>query len=230
GKDAVFTVTVNYILEDEETVPEYTDDFVEEYTDGEYTTTADYDEYIWEQVKATAEQDTDDGVSSAIESQVYANCTVSDTLPEGLVDYYAEVYMATQEEYASYYGMDLDTFIQNYYGYESADAYKEAMVEELTSSYVPQMLIREAIVQDMGLELTDEMVDAFMLDYIEYYGYSDVDEFLSAYGYEDVDSFITEIGEEDFNDAALNLEMWNQIKAAANITYVSESDASGDAE
>ena len=228
GKDASFEVTINYILADEEVVPEYTDDFVNEYTDGEYTTTADYDEYIWDTLEETAESDTSSSVESAVEELVYENCTVSG-LPDGLVDYYYAQYKATDEAYAENYGLEFEDYISYVYGYSDEDTYKEQLTTYLEEEYLPEALIREAIVEDMGLEVTDEILDNFMLVYASYYGYEDVDSFISAYGFDDVDAFIEYVGEDSINEAALNLEMWNVIEDSAVVTYVAE-DESGDAE
>ncbi len=228
GKDAVFTVTVNAILNDEKTTPEYDDAFVKDYTDGEYTTTADYDEYIWESLKTQAENNTKSELSSNLEAAVYACCTVNGA-PDGLHDYYVALYESQDQKTAEAYGIDYETFVTNYYGFASMDAYEEELSTQVDENIIPQALIREAILEKEGWEVDDDAINSFMEQYASYYGYDSADTLLSQNGFDDVDAFIDAVGEESFNKAVLSLKLWDEIEAAANITYVPESEASGNA-
>ena len=224
GVDATFTCTVNSIKESEQTVPEYTDDFVNTYTDGEYTTTADYDEYIWEQVKKDAEDNTTSSLESALKEVVYANCTTN-SLPDGLLDQQFEQYKSNDQTNATNYGYDFDTYISYYYGYSSEDEYDSAL-EEYLQTYLEQKLIQEAIAATEGWdEVTDEDKESFMSEYAEYYGYDDVDSFLSAYGFDDTAAFIDYVGEDSFNSSVVTLKTWDNLKDAAKVTYITEEEA-----
>ncbi len=224
GVDATFTCTVNSIKESEQTVPEYTDDFVNEYTSGEYTTTADYDEYIWEQVKKNAEDSTTSSLETALQEIVYANSTVS-SLPDGLLDQQFAQYKANDQTNATNYGYDFETYISYNYGYSSEDEYDSALKEYL-QSYLEQRLIREAIAAKEGWdEVTDADKDSFMLEYATYYGFDDVDSFLSNYGFDDADAFIEYVGEDNFNTSVVTLKVWDNLKDAAKVTYITEEEA-----
>lgn len=227
GKAAVFTITVNKILENDTTVPEYTDDWVNEYTSGEYTTTTDYDAYTLEYLTEQAQEETESDMQSKLEDAVYANCSVS-SLPDGLLDQYFEDYKETDESYAESYGYDFDTYISYYYGYSDEDTYNTELTSYL-QTYLEQMLIREAIIETEGWECTDDDIDAFVQQYASYYGYDDVDSFLAQYSFDTVDDFIDYVGEDSVQKAALTLKMWDELESSAKVTYVEESEASADA-
>ena len=231
GEDAVFTVTINYICESEATVPDYTDDLVNEYTDGAYTTTEEFDAYIWDYLESEAEEYTQSALESAVQEAVLDVCIITG-FPDGLVDYYVSVYLEQDEYYAEYYGLDFDTYLYYFYGMESEEAYTEYLEEEISDGLVPVYLIQEAIIEAEGLEVTDEAVDSFMLEYAEYYGYDDVDSLLSYFGTETTDEFIELVGEDAFYEYVLDMMVWDMIEEAAVITYVEDgtADASGDAD
>ncbi len=226
GKDAVFTVTVKAILE--KVVPEYDDAFVKDYTDGEYTSTKDYDEYIWNALETQAENNTKSELSSKLEEAVYDCCTVNGA-PDGLHDYYVALYKSQDQQTASAYGIDYETFVTNYYGFASMDAYEEELSTQVDETIIPQALIREAILEKENWSVDDDAINSFMEQYASYYGYESADKLLSENGYDDVDSFIEAVGEESFNKAVLSLKLWDEIEAAANVTYVPESEASSNA-
>lgn len=228
GKDAVFTVTVNAILNDEKTTPEYNDAFVKDYTNGEYTTTKDYDEYIWKSLKTQAENNTKSELSSNLEDAVYACCTVNGA-PDGLHDYYVALYESQDQQMASAYNIDYETFVTNYYGFASMEAYEEELSKQVDETIIPQALVREAILEKENWSVDDDAINSFMEQYASYYGYESADTLLSENGYDDVDAFIEAVGKESFNKAVLSLKLWDEIEAAANITYVPESEASSDA-
>ena len=224
GVDATFTCTINSILESDETIPEYTDDFVNEYTEGEYTSTADYDEYIWSEITVTAEEQTENALQSAVQDAVYAVCSVT-SLPEGLAEQTFNEYKASDKETAESYDYEFVDYIASAYGYETEEEYDEALTEYV-QSYLEQKLIQEAIAEKEGWdEVTDEDKESFLTSYAEYYGYDDIDTFITAYGFEDMAAFIEYVGEEDFERAVVQLKVWDKLTEAASVTYTSEDEA-----
>lgn len=219
GQDAVFTCVVNYIYE--ESVPEYTDDFVNELTDGEYTTTEEFDEYIWDYLESEAASDTETELQSNLQEAIYEVCETTG-IPDGLVDYYVEFYTAQDEEYAEYYGMDLETFVVAYYGYDDLDAYLEDLATYVTEDMLPYLLIYEAIAEQEGLD-GDEAVDDLMAYFAEVYGFDDADSFLDYYGYLTVADFISDYGEENFNILCVQFMVLEFVEASAVITYVDDA-------
>ena len=231
GQDATFTVTINYICESEATVPEYTDDFINEYTDGTYTTTEAFDEYVWDYLEDEAAETTQSALEAAVQEAVIDVCVITG-YPDGLVDYYVSVYLSQDEYYAEYYGLDLETYIYYMYGMESEEAYEEYLEEEISDGLVPIYLIQEAIIEAEELEVTDEAIESFMLAYAEYYSYDDIDSLLSAFGVETTDEFIELVGEESFNTSVLDMMVWDMIEDAAVVTYVEDgsTDETSDTE
>ena len=76
GKDVVFKCTVNYICGDM-VVPDYTDDWVAEFTNGQYKTTADFNAYL----KAYLQDAIDSARSAEVWNLVMSNATYTE-IPE----------------------------------------------------------------------------------------------------------------------------------------------------
>lgn len=227
GEDAVFSVTINYICEDETTTPEYTDAFVEEVTDGEYTTTEEYDAYVWSYLEEQAAENTQTALDSAIQEAVYAACEVTG-IPDGLTDYYVTIYYNQDVSYAELVGLEFDEYISLVYGCESDEEYLAYWEEQVTENLIPYYLIQEAIIEDAGLTVTDEGIESFMLDYVDYYGYDDLDSLLAAMSCETTEDFIELVGEDSFNEAVLSNMVWDLIEEEAVITYVEDAYSDSD--
>jgi trigger factor len=233
GKDVTFEVTINKIIANEPSEPEYTDDWINEYTSGTYTNKTEFEAYVvsvLEQQEATQEENQ---ILTSLQSQIYTNCTVS-SLPDGLLDQYVQQQKEYDEAAAEQQGYTLEGYISAYYNsYYGLDMEtEEDYIEYFTSYYqesLEKMLIREAIIATEGYEVTEEATQKFFEDYAAAYGYSDPESFLAAYyGVTSIEDFIEQTGEEQVNKSVLTNIMWDDLIASADVTYV-EEDASGDA-
>ncbi len=229
GKDAVFTVTLNYIVDvDQETdpiVPEYDDALVEEYTDGEYTTTAEYDKVIWNDLKNEAETQTQEELRTAVQDAVLENATIADELPEGLLDYYYAVEKQYETQMVEAYGMEFEDYISQAYGCSTEAEYKTMVQDYFASEVVPLQLVCEAIGETENITATDEVVENYIEYYAKsYYNYDDVDSFLEAFGLESVDDFREAYGSSLDSDA-VSVAVWDLVVDNAKVTYISEEEA-----
>lgn len=174
GQAVVFHVKVNAVKED--TIPEFTDDFVAEnipnYTTAEeyrnaYKDALNYESYytqITEQLMSTSEvaKYNEDEVAQEKQTLIAQN-------------------MAMAEYYASMFGMDTETAIQYCFGFESVAAFEEEMGKYAYEVVKTNMIVK-AIAKAEGIELTKEMYDATAVEYAAAYGYDDIAAFEQAYG------------------------------------------------
>ncbi len=157
GKDAVFTITVNY-LQGELIIPEFTDELAQQY--GFQTTEgllADVEVYLLKQNKAKAAVD------------IFEAATV-ENIPESIIEYFKGLDYAQYEMEASYYGMTVEDLIKEQSGSESIEAYYESRMDDYKKA-ATAYLASQAIAENEGLTVTDGLIDSEkMTDYIGTYG------------------------------------------------------------
>jgi trigger factor len=106
GQEVVFTFTVHYIIGH----PELTDDFVTEYTEGEFTTAQAYKD----DMKADMEQQAYDAtVRMAFWRKITENAAVK-KYPEDAVMYYYSYYYGMYSYYATQSGVPLELYLLYY--------------------------------------------------------------------------------------------------------------------
>lgn len=159
GKDAVFTVTINYI-QGEPLSGELTDEIAAEYGfDTKEALIADIEKWIVSNQKLTFFNDL---VASAEYKEI----------PAAVYDYIKNEDIAYFDSMAGMYGMDVDTFINLYTGYESLDAFIETRTS-IYESTAKTYLAVQAIAEQEGLKVTEEDVqNSQFAEYIDAYGMS----------------------------------------------------------
>lgn len=171
GKDAVFSTTINYIVET--VTPEITDAFVAE------NLTASYGWTTIEEMKTGLKADMEiSAVQGFLQEYIIANMNMMQEIPESLMVYQENALLSYYEEYAGYFGMGLDDFLTTYMGIESrealiADNYDYSV--EGASFY----LAVQAIAEDAGITVSDEDVASY---FDHYYGTTDYTQYEEAYG------------------------------------------------
>ena len=151
GKDAVFSVTINYIQETKQ--PDVTDEWVEQTLKGKYgwTTVAEMDKEIRDglQYKHSADY---------VRSYILENSEVSE-IPASIVDQQAAQLVYQYEYYANMYGTDLASFLKMSAGVETTDELVEKNKESLTDA-AKVYLVFQAVAEDAGIEVTpDELTN-----------------------------------------------------------------------
>ena len=160
GKKAVFSVTLNYISED--VLPELTDSWVDE----NYGTSDDV--HSVEDLRALYQNLLyNDNLNDAVMNYLLANSTFKE-LPKEITDYEVNQCLNYYYTMASYYGYDLDSFVQAAAGYENADALLDAMSDSITT-YAKQALLYQAVAEAMDIVPTQEQIDTYSA-YTETYG------------------------------------------------------------
>ncbi len=173
GKDAVFSVTINYI-EGEAVIPDFTDAFIAE----------NLGELGWENV-ADARADIakelhDTKLNNYVWSYVYDNAQVSE-VPQEAVDFQHRLYRnqitTNLQSQASSFGMSVEDILSAQ-GIESIDALVEQAAEDVELG-AKQMIIMQAMAEDQALTVTDENLSDY---FFENFGTDDYSSFEDAYG------------------------------------------------
>ena len=178
GKEAVFTVTANYIKK----TPETNDELVSKATDGEYETIADYLAYEKQKLTDQAEQSRKSEAYNELMTQLFNTFTIN-SLPEELVDYslanarnqyiqMAQMYGMTYEDLVAAYGVDQTTF--------------EGYLKEDIETSLKQEMVLNAIAEEENITVSDTEYQEGAQRYAESYGYESVESFEEAYSQNDI--------------------------------------------
>ena len=163
GKDATFYVTVNHIC-GEETVPEFTDDWIYDYTKGSYKTTEDFKNYLKNYFSETLEAIH----SAAVWNKIIENSTYIE-IPKQQYLYYYNNYKSYFETYASYIGVTYEEFLsEGYANYMfGLNVNSDVELQQFASDVVKEELALFAVMKAEGLAITDEEYEEFMADLVE---------------------------------------------------------------
>ncbi len=167
GKDAIFKVTVNYIAK-----TELTDEWVNEYTGGQYTTGEELIQYFKDYINDSIEEN----LLTAVWTKIVENATVIE-IPQQEYDYYYNMYSSEVEYYASMYGVTFETML-TYYGFEDVSEF-----EKFIESSVKNELVVYAVMQAESFEVTEEEYKALLTELIAISGKTEA-EILEEYGEE----------------------------------------------
>jgi trigger factor len=169
GKDAVFSVTINHIVET--IVPELTDDFVKENLSQEYG---------WNTVKEMKDEIESDLRSSAIyyyvQQYIVENSTVK-SIPDSILKYQQNSMIQYYKNYADAYGIDFNEFLSASMGVSNTDELIE-MFHDDNEKAAAFYLVTQAIAEDSGISVTNDDVAA----YFKEMGMDDTSELQKTYG------------------------------------------------
>lgn len=182
GQEVVFQVTVNAVKT--EYVPELTDAFIAEKME-DFSTVDAYVAALRENLNYTAyfEQITEQLMGSS-EVSKYDEERVAERKTQLI-----EEYRSYAEYYGSYYGLDTEAAITYFLGFESTEAFEEAMGEYAYEIEKNSMIISE-IAKLEGLELTDELYNEKVGAYVAAYGVADEAALKEQYGEDTVNNAI----------------------------------------
>ncbi len=209
GKDVVFEVTVTKAQEISYQ-PEWDDEFIVKYTDGEYTTTKDYEEKIREDLLTEATEQAKETTKSEVWTAVVDNAKV-DGYPEYVYNTVKNQVSSNIQSACSMYGISEDDYLNYFAGGVTMDEY--------VLQYVNSQLITEALIKEMGIELSDEEYEQLATADLENYGVSSVEELEENYG---KDALVEHYTSQKLYDELVNRanvkevsqEEYDEIKAA----------------
>ena len=148
GKDAVFSTTINHIVEQE--IPELTDDFVKEnFADSNGWESVD-------QMKTELRADMrENNVYNGVWTYLMENTEIPE-IPETITTFINDTQISYYAASAESYGIDVDTFLAYFYGIESADAFAETLSK--------QLLISQAIAEKQEIKVSDDDVTTYFTE------------------------------------------------------------------
>ncbi|MBO5564154.1 MAG: trigger factor [Lachnospiraceae bacterium] len=157
GQEVVFTVTVNSIQASVE--PDLTDEFVEglnqtDHDGNPIKTVDDMKAYIRHYLEEDAESAYNGQVQQQMIDYLIENSTFKGELPEEMNTRVHDMITNVYSYYAMMYGVDLETFMTQYYGSESGDY--EQDIQDAADQYQKQLLIIKSIAEKEGLTMTEE--------------------------------------------------------------------------
>ena len=187
GKEAVFTVVLNEIKEKK--VPELTDEYVAGLGIENVSTVDGLKVYIRQQLETEAQNAYENQLNNSAMQKMIEICQFTDEIPEDRYKYYYDNVVNMDTQYATQFGVDLDSFVTSYYGFENTDAYYK-YVEDSAMQAVQIDLASGKILQDAGEKITDKMVEEDILANLDTYGVSSLDEFKENYNIDEYKSYL----------------------------------------
>ncbi len=212
GKDCTMEVTVNSI--EEEVIPEITDEFISENTDCD--TVEEYREQTRQELEDSYNSEVEQTVENDLWNKIVDNCTQIKDFPQDVIDQEVTNLTAENEEWAGYFGMDVDDFIEEYYGMS---------LEDYAQSTLLSQCVQDLLVEAEGLTVTDEEYQAEIQSYIDDYGYEDEDEIMEYYTEDELRSDIL------YNKLMNNLLSYtNVVEGSTDTEAAAETDTAAEAD
>lgn len=186
GKPAVFKVTVEFIYE----AKEMTDELVKELSEGKMETYAEFKEQAWKLMEENIELEYKTAKLTAT-WKLILETSKEIKLPEDTLQQYIDYNVDYYQQYATYYGMTLETFLA------SQGITREEIEEGAREEFFYECVLF-SIIKTENITISDEDFDKFlkeMMDYndvdeetiYDYYTKEDLTEmFLMTKGYESV--------------------------------------------
>lgn len=168
GQAVQFEVTIHYILP---TYADITDDVAPALYDGVNNVV---------ELRNQVSQDIYDSmyaseVEYAVVEMMESKCTYGEELPEELNQISYNNIMDNLETYASYYGMDLETYVYLSY-YQDLETFQNETAWDIASYSTKHLLFCQAFANEKGLNVTEEELDVQLDSYALYNGYASKEE------------------------------------------------------
>lgn len=175
GKKTVFEIKLNYVV-----VPNLSDGWVKEFTNGKYTTADAYREFARETLNSNLKEQN----TKTIWNKIIENSVIE--IPKQQFDYYYNNYRYDIEYYATMYGMTYEQFLQNggleyFYG---IGVYSDEELVKYINDMIKSDLVCISLIQAENLEITDEEYRLLLDELIAETGMTE-EKVLEAYGGEE---------------------------------------------
>lgn len=188
GKEASFEVAIQYIC-GKTYLPEWTDEFVQEITNGEYKNTADYEAGLRKELQAEKNKEIYYTQQADIINYLVDNSVVH-KFPEGLVDTQYNNYLEEykQQNKDNYGYENFEDYVLQEEEYSSMDEFY-AYVRERAEKSATELLAYQAVAYKEKLTLTKVEYDNFLQSFASSQGYTTAskfeEDFMSVYKEQD---------------------------------------------
>lgn len=200
GKDVVFKVTVNGVVEAGEA--ELTDEYVSSISDCK--TVEEYKARLKEQMQESVEYQRQMAVQEAVWNKLLEQTKIEE-LPEEVINQKVEQYKAFDKEGADLESMSVEDYVETFFGM-SEDEYNK-MVEDLAMEEIKTQVIVKIISEKEGfddIEVTDE----------------EMEKYAKEQGYEDVETFKKEVNADDLKQSILLEKVTSLLVESAKVEEV----------
>ena len=206
GQEVVFTVTVNSISA--YVTHELNDEFGQELAIEGVTTVDQFREYAREGLQAEADSNYHYNLQMQLISLAMQNAQIKEP-PTELVEKYKKVTTSQLEYQAAMYGVDIETFVQGYFGVDLPTYEKEIEAGALETA--KQALLCYKIALEENLHVTEEEMN------------TKIEESYAAMGYTSADSFKEMVDLKEYKDSMLLDKVFNFLIENAKVTEQVES-------
>lgn len=160
GKDTVFTVKINYVIDE----IDFNDEWINRVSEGKYATTQDYIDFC---INFLIEYDN----SGFIFSSIMDAATVV-SIPQAEFDYYYYDIKYRIEDTAKQYGMTYESFLSSGYAamFQIVNARSDEEVREYVENIVKTELVLYAVAEAENIEVTNEEFEKEIQYMIDQYG------------------------------------------------------------
>lgn len=181
GEVVDFEVSINYVSEKK--VPELTNEFVKEITNGACQSVDAFDSYIKDALAEKKESDAETEIIHQLLDKIIDASEFKD-MDELVQEYYDTMY-DTYVSAAKLYELSMGEYVKQFYSMELEEFQKE--LKGTMVDLVKEQLVLEAIIEEENLKLSSERYDTYLAQYMEDYGYTDKSAFIEYYGAEAVE-------------------------------------------
>lgn len=174
GQAVVFTVTVNFIQP-----TELEDSVVASMGIADVTNLEELEQYAYDYLYETAVMNREAQIQNVVMDAFMKNCTFKE-VPEALVEKYENASRDNITATAAGYGVDADTFTNIVYQMDM-----ETFIATYASEAVKQDLAMQWVANNENLNISDEELDAMLLEQAQMYGLSTIEEYIGEASKED---------------------------------------------
>lgn len=219
GKEAVFEVTIKYIC-GKSYLADWTDEFVQEITNGDIKNTKDYEEALRKELQANKNQETYFTQQGEIIDYLVKNSVVH-KFPKGLVEAQYDSYLAGyEEENEQNYGYStLEDYILKENIYPSMEEFYDYL-QESAEKTATELLVYQAIAYKENLTLSKGEYDNYLQAFASTEGYTTAKKFE-----EDFMEVYKEKDEDFLNKRFLNQKVFEYLYANARAVNESPADS-----
>lgn len=176
GAKAVFAITVNYFVMTSTAV---TDEYVQRNSDI-YKTKEDFYASVRESLMKSASDKADTAVEVSVMNQVLAGCEFVSVAEEDIRYYYQKL-RNPYNAYAEQYGVDLETYLKSYTGYQSVAELEQACRADAENS-VKQFMVLQEIADKEQITVSQEEYLEYLTEVQKLSGYDSTDVVEALYG------------------------------------------------
>lgn len=181
GEDVVFTVTINKIVEVDETAEfELNDEFVKQYF--QFDTVEDYKKEVKSYLESTNESNKSMDTRQAVIDKLQEICEVN--LPQNLLDAYVadQMVVFANQHYGGENnedGITLELYLENNYNGLSVEDFTKDFTNDVETNLKTELIL-EMIAEKEGIELDEDAFKEYVKNQMSANGYETEEDFYAA--------------------------------------------------